>query len=57
MLDALDDRADRFGQRFGDLRLADADFLRHAVHQVAALDLHHQRLRRPQAGRRCRFLS
>src|SRR5208282_6920122 len=33
--------ADRFGEALGDLKLADHDFLRHTVHQVASLDLHH----------------
>ncbi len=40
-LDRLDNRADRLGKRFGDLALADKQFLGHAVHEVAALDLHH----------------
>src|SRR5215468_1306776 len=40
-LDGLDDRTDRFGEAFGDLPFADHNFLRHAVHQVAALYLHH----------------
>ena len=31
---------DRLGQRFGDMALGDGDFLRHAVQQIAALDLH-----------------
>ena len=39
-LDRLDNRADRFGQAFGDFALADDQFLRNAVHQVAALDFH-----------------
>src|SRR5437588_403438 len=36
----LDDRANRLGEALGDLPLADHDFLRHAVHQVAPLYLH-----------------
>jgi hypothetical protein len=39
-LDRLDDGADRLGQALGDLPLADDELLGHAVHQVAALDLH-----------------
>ena len=39
-LDRLDDRAHRLGEAFGDLPFADHDLLRHAVHQVAPLDLH-----------------
>src|SRR5260370_11216931 len=43
-LDGLDDRADRFGEAFGYLALADHNFLWHAVHQVAPPDLHHAAL-------------
>src|SRR5690242_1870153 len=39
-LDRLDDGADRLGETLGDLPLADDDLLGHAVHQIAALDLH-----------------
>jgi len=39
--DRFDDRADRFGEAFGDLPLTDNDLLRHTVHQVAAFYLHH----------------
>src|SRR5476651_1412111 len=39
-LHGLDDGADRLLQALGDLTLGDHQFLRHAVHQVAALDLH-----------------
>src|SRR5207302_7102166 len=39
-LDRLDDRPHRLGQAFRYLALADDDLLGHAVHQVAALDLH-----------------
>ena len=38
-LDGLHDGGDRLGQAFGDLALADQHLARHAVHQVAALDL------------------
>src|SRR5690349_1299315 len=40
-LDRLDDRAHRLGKAFGDLPFTDHDLLRHTVHQVAPLDLHH----------------
>src|SRR5271169_2388204 len=40
-LDSFDDRTNRFGETLRDLTLADHDFLRHPVHQVASLDLHH----------------
>src|SRR5712691_485734 len=39
-LDRLDDRADRLGEAFRNLPLADYDLLGDAVDQVAALDLH-----------------
>src|SRR5690606_6034218 len=35
----LDNRANRLRQRLGDLSLVDRDFLRHAVDEVAALDV------------------
>src|ERR1700730_16431340 len=39
-LDRLDDRADRFGEAFGDLGLTHHEFFGLPVHQVAPLDLH-----------------
>ncbi|MNE27567.1 hypothetical protein D3C80_1209830 [compost metagenome] len=41
-LDGLDDLRDRLGQGFGGLALAHLHFARHALHQVAALDLDRQ---------------
>src|SRR5689334_8476999 len=38
--DRFDNRADGLRQAFRDLALADDDLLGHAVHQVAALNLH-----------------
>src|SRR3712207_6853946 len=43
-LDRFHDLADRLGQRLGGLSLADPHFPRHALHQVAALDLYGQPL-------------
>ena len=39
-LDRIDNGGDGFGKALGDLALTDDDFFRHAVHQVAAFDLH-----------------
>ena len=39
-LHGFDDGGDRLGQAFGDLAFGNDQFLRHAVHQVAALDFH-----------------
>jgi hypothetical protein len=43
-LHRLDDLQAGIGQRLGGLGLGDADFPRHALHQVAALDLDGQAL-------------
>ncbi len=56
-LHGLDDLADRLGQGLGGLLLGDAHFARHALHQVAALDLDGQAVAVHAADGRCRSPS